>query len=351
MQLLLDRSAHGHVGESAGACHFFSRLLKNAKNRLQFRVRFQGGVRPAVRGFVAVFCAFATVLVGQSDPKDATAFRADSTLVLVPVSVTDPSNRYVLGLEKEDLHLFEDGVEQKVTHFSNEDAPLSIGLLVDTSGSMGAKLMKSRQAVTQFLKTANPEDEFFLVCFNDRPELVVSMTPDTEEIQNRLTFTQAKGRTALLDGVYMAMNHMKKARNPRKAILIISDGGDNSSRYTESEVRNAVRESDVQVYAIGIYEPMASRGRTPEEMGGPGMLRELSEQTGGKDFAVDNLAELPDVAAKIGLELRNQYVLGYTPKNLVKDGKYRRVQVKLVKTVGLPPLKPAFRTGYYAPTQ
>ena len=129
--------------------------------------------------------------------------------------------------------------------------------------------MKSRQAVTQFLKTANPEDEFFLVCFNDRPELVVSLTPDTEEIQNRLTFTQAKGRTALLDGVYMAMNHMKKARNPRKAILIISDGGDNSSRYTESEVRNAVRESDVQIYAIGIYEPMASRGRTPEEMCGP----------------------------------------------------------------------------------
>jgi Ca-activated chloride channel homolog len=144
---------------------------------------------------------------------------------------------------------------------------------------------------------------------------------------------------------------LKKAKNPRKALLIISDGGDNSSRYTETEVRNAVRESDVQIYAIGIYEPMASRGRTPEEMGGPSMLRELSEQTGGKDFGVDNLAELPDVAAKIGLELRNQYVLGYTPKNLVKDGKYRRVQVKLVKTVGLPPLKPAFRTGYYAPTQ
>jgi Ca-activated chloride channel homolog len=216
---------------------------------------------------------------------------------------------------------------------------------------MGSKLMKSRQAVTQFLKTANPEDEFFLVCFNDRPELLVSLTPDTEEIQNRLTFTQAKGRTALLDGVYMAMNHLKKAKNPRKALLIISDGGDNSSRYTETEVRNAVRESDVQIYAIGIYEPMASRGRTPEEMGGPSLLRELSEQTGGKDFGVDNLAELPDVAAKIGLELRNQYVLGYTPKNLVKDGKYRRVQVKLVKTVGLPPLKPAFRTGYYAPTQ
>ena len=230
--------------------------------------------------------------------------RVDTTLVQIPVAVTDPMSRFVTGLDKENFKVFEDKVEQVVSSFSSEDAPLSVGIVFDTSGSMGAKLMKSRQAVVQFMKTANPEDEFFLVCFNDRPGLVVPMTPDTEEIQNRLTFITAKGRTALLDGVYMAMNHMKKARNPRKAILIISDGGDNSSRYTEAEVRNAVRESDVQIYAIGIYEPMASRGRTPEEMGGPGMLRELSEQTGGKDFAVDNLAELPDVAAKIGLELR-----------------------------------------------
>jgi VWFA-related protein len=189
------------------------------------------------------------------------------------------------------------------------------------------------------------------VQFNDRPEMAVSFTPDTEEIQNRLTFTQAKGRTALLDGVYMAMNHMKKARNPRKAILIISDGGDNSSRYTESEVRNAVREADVQIYAIGIFEPMASRSRTPEELSGPALLGEVTEQTGGRHFAVDNLAELPDVAAKIGIELRNQYVLGYSPKNTTRDGKYRRVQVKLVKTAGLPPLKAVFRTGYYAPAQ
>jgi VWFA-related protein len=216
---------------------------------------------------------------------------------------------------------------------------------------MGAKLTRSRQAVTQFMKTANPQDEFFLVVFNDRPELVQSFTKETEEIQNRLTFTQAKGRTALLDGVYMAMSQMKKAHNPRKAILIISDGGDNSSRYTETEVRNAVREADVQIYAIGIFEPVSARGRTTEELNGPGLLTEIAEQTGGRHFAVDNLAELPDVAAKIGIELRNEYVLGYSPKNLTRDGKYRRVQVKLVKTAGLPPLKAMFRTGYYAPTQ
>ena len=277
--------------------------------------------------------------------------RVDTTLVLIPVAVTDPMSRFVTGLDKENFKLFEDKVEQSVTQFSSEDAPLSVGIVFDTSGSMGAKLQRSRQAVAQFMKTANPQDEFFLVEFSDRPELVQGFTTEIEEIQNRLTFTQAKGRTALLDGVYMAMNLMKKAHNPRKAILIISDGGDNSSRYTETEVKNAVREADVQIYAIGIFEPIMARGRTPEEMNGPTMLAEIAEQTGGRHFAVDNLAELPDVAAKIGIELRNQYVLGYSPKNGTRDGKYRRVQVKLVKTTGLPPLRAMFRTGYYAPTQ
>lgn len=277
--------------------------------------------------------------------------RIDTTLVLIPVAVSDPLNRFVTGLEKEQFKIFEDKVEQEIRQFSSDDAPLSVGIVFDTSGSMGNKLQKSRQAVAQFLKLANPEDEFFLIEFNDRPELVVPFTTSTEEIQSRLTFTQPKGRTSLLDGVYMAMATMKKARNPRKAILIISDGGDNSSRYTETEVKNAVREADVQIYAIGIFEPMSGRGRTPEEMGGPALLGEISEQTGGRHFAVDNLAELPDVAAKIGIELRNQYVIGYSPKNATRDGKYRRVQVKLVPVKNAPPLKAFHRLGYYAPAQ
>jgi Ca-activated chloride channel family protein len=277
--------------------------------------------------------------------------RIDTTMVLIPVAVTDPMGRFVTGLDKENFKLLEDKIDQEILQFSSEDAPMSVGIVFDTSGSMGSKLMKSREAVKQFMKTANPEDEFFLIQFNDRPEMVVPFTPDTEEIQNRLMFAQSKGRTALLDGVYMAMNQMKKARNPRKAILIISDGGDNSSRYTETEVKNAVREADVQIYAMGIFEQLAARGRTPEELSGPALLGEVTEQTGGRHFAIDNIAELPDVAAKIGIELRNQYMLGYSPKNLTRDGKYRRVQVRLVKTTGLPQLKASFRTGYYAPTQ
>ena len=277
--------------------------------------------------------------------------RVESTLVLIPVTVTDPLNRFVTGLERENFRLFEDKSEQKLTHFASEDAPLSVGLVFDTSGSMGSKLDKSRQAVAQFFKTANPEDEFFLIQFNDRPELVVDFTTRVEEIQNRLTFTQSKGRTALLDAVYMALHKMKKAKNPRKALLIISDGGDNSSRYTESEIKKLVQEADVQIYAIGIFEAMANRGRTPEEMSGPSLLSEMAEQTGGRHFPVDNLNELPDVAAKIGMELRNQYILGYTPTNQGRDGKYRRVQVKLVQPRGLPPLHATWRLGYYAPAQ
>jgi VWFA-related protein len=276
--------------------------------------------------------------------------RVEKQLVLINVTVTDPLNRFVTGLEKQHFRLFEDKVEQTITQFSSEDAPISIGLVFDTSGSMGPKLQKSREAAAEFFKTANPSDEFFLVQFNDRPELTVPFTTDTDKLQSTLTFTQSKGRTALLDSVYLAMHEMKKAHNPRKALLIISDGGDNSSRYTETEIKNAVREADVQIFAIGIFESLANRGRTPEEAAGPGLLNELAEQTGGREYPVENVAELPDIAAKIGTELRNEYILGYTPKNQERDGKYRRVQVKLNQPRGLPPLKAYFRLGYYAPT-
>ncbi len=277
--------------------------------------------------------------------------RADSMLVLIPVTVTDPLNRFVTGLERSHFRLQEDNVEQKITHFSSEDAPLSVGIVFDTSGSMGAKLKKSRQAVAQFCKTANPEDEFFLVRFSDRPELAIGFTSNTEELQNYITFTNSKGSTALLDAIYLTIHQMKRARNPRKAILVISDGGDNNSRYTESEIRSLVREADVQIYCIGIFEPYGARGRTPEELAGPGLLGKVAEETGGRSYAVDNLNDLPDIAAKIGIELRNQYVLGYTPTNQERDGKYRRIKVRLQQPRGLPPLRAYWRLGYYAPTQ
>jgi Ca-activated chloride channel homolog len=277
--------------------------------------------------------------------------RSDTSLVQINVTVTTPLGQVVTAMEQEHFRLFEDKQEQKIISFSSEDSPITVGMVFDMSGSMGNKLVKSRQAAGQFFKTANPEDEFFLVQFSDAPEVAVPITRDTEEIQTHLAFAQAKGRTALLDGVYLALSQMKKAKNPRKAVLILSDGGDNSSRYTETEIRNLVRESDVQIYAIGIFEPVSGRGRTAEEMSGPGLLSELAEQTGGRHFPVENLNDLPDIAAKIGVELRSQYILGFNSTNAAKDGKFRKVEVKLVQPRGLPPLKAYYRTGYYAPTQ
>lgn len=334
-----------------------------------------------MRVLLAVFCASATLLLGQdsvvqtSEPasgdkgssalKDATAFRADTTLVLVPVSVTDPSNRYVLGLDKDDLRLFEDGVEQKVTHFSNEDAPLSIGLLVDTSGSMGAKLETSRQAVAEFLKTLNSADEAFLVEFSDQAQLAVPLTNDAGAIRSAMTSATSGGLTALLDAVHMGLQEMKHSKNPRKALLVISDGGDNNSRYTSSEITNLVREADVQVYAMGVFEPSLSFGLPPglglhgtggsklgdAELDGPRLLAEIANQTGGRALAATNLRELPGVAERIGIELRNQYVLAYSPTNPNHDGKYRKIEVKLQQPKALPALKARWREGYYAPSE
>jgi Ca-activated chloride channel family protein len=285
-----------------------------------------------------------------ADPKKPD-IRVDTTLVLIPVAVLDPLRKFVTDLDKENFRVFEDKVEQQIVSFSSEDAPLSICIVFDASGSMGEKLQMSRRAVAQFMQVANPQDEFCLVTFNTRPELVEPFTTMTEKIQNHLAFVGSKGSTALLDGVYLAMNQMRKARNPRKALLIISDGGDNASRYTESEVRNAVVESDTQVYAFGIFESLGSRSRTPEEFSGPDLLNRLAHMTGGRSFGIGNLAELPDAAEKVAIELRNQYVLGYSPKNTTRDGKFRRVEVKMNHVKGLPPLKPIYRTGYYAPTQ
>lgn len=275
----------------------------------------------------------------------------DVELALVNVTVTDPMGRMVTGLTKDHFQIFEDKSEQQITQFGAEDSPLSMAIVFDASGSMGYKMSKAREAVAQFFKTANPDDEFFLVSFNNRPDMATGFTKSLEEIQNRLTFTESKGRTALLDAIYLALNKMKEAKNQQKALLVISDGGDNSSRYTEREIKELVRESDVQIYAIGIYEPFSSRGRTPEEMAGPGLLTEIAEQTGGRQFPVENINELPDIAEKIGIELRNQYVLGYVPINETRDGKWRRVKVEVKKIRGMPQLRPYFRDGYYAPSR
>ena len=289
---------------------------------------------------------------GQNEPDaPSVRFNAESTLVLVPAIVTDPLNRFILGLQKQDFHLFEDGAEQTIRNISGEDVPLSVGLVFDTSGSMGDKLRTSRQAALRFLTTMNSQDEVFLIQFNDRAQLAVPFTSQTDEIQNSLSGVQPGGLTAMLDAAEMALREMKKAKNPRKAILIISDGGDNSSKYTAAEIESLVREADVQVYAMGIFEPSLFPALTKEEVSGPRLLSELAEQTGGRAFSASDPSDLPNVAVRIGIELRNQYVLAYSPRNQKKDGKYRKVEVKVNKPAGISELKVHWRLGYYAASE
>ncbi|HEX6803442.1 MAG TPA: VWA domain-containing protein [Terriglobales bacterium] len=269
-------------------------------------------------------------------------------LVLVPVTVTDPLNRLVTGLDKDNFEVYEGKEKEEVRHFSSEDAPISLGVIFDMSGSMASKIERAREAVIEFFKTANPQDEFFLITFADRPEEVSDFTQSIDDLQGKLVFTVPKGRTALLDAIYLGISKMRQAKYPKRSLLIISDGGDNHSRYTEGEIKSLVKEADVMIYSIGIYDRYMA---TPEEQLGPALLSDISELSGGRSFTIDNPNDLADVATKIGIELRNQYVLGYRPKTPAHDGKWHKIKVKLLPPKGLPPLHVYAKTGYYASTQ
>jgi Ca-activated chloride channel homolog len=274
--------------------------------------------------------------------------KVDVDLVLVPVTITDPLNRLVTGLDKENFQLFEGNAPQQIRSFSSEDAPVSLGVIFDSSGSMSSKMDRAKDAVMEFFKTANPQDEFFMITFSDEPEEVSDFTSSVNEIQDKLVYAVPRKRTALLDAIYMGVSKMRQAKYPKKALLIISDGGDNHSRYTENEIKALVKEADVMVYAIGIYDRYFA---TQEERLGPALLSEITELTGGRAFTIDNPNDLADVATKIGVELRNQYVLGYHPAKIVRDGKWRKIKVKLLPPKGLPPLRVYARMGYYAPVE
>jgi Ca-activated chloride channel family protein len=309
------------------------------------------------RGILSLFFAAVLALGAQGPPQGSAAqnaglkLRAETELVVIPVTVTDDSNRFVLGLEKQDFRIFENGVEQKIKQFSGEDTPLSVGLIVDTSGSMADKIDISREAVAEFLKTMKPGDEAFLVEFNDNARVAVPFTKSFDGIAKALASADPGGLTALIDGVYSGLNEMKSATNTRKALIVISDGGDNNSRYSVQQVSELVRKADVQVYSVGVYERFPFLGLTAAERSGPQLLARISHETGGRVFSATDANELPSIASRIGIELRNQYVLAYTPADERRDGTYRKVDVKLDQPAGLPPLKARWRLGYYAPSE
>ena len=278
----------------------------------------------------------------------APLLKSNVNLVLVPVTVTDPMDRLVTGLDKSNFSVYQDKQKELIRNLSSDDAPISVGIILDVSGSMSDKIDRAREAVSQFLETANPQDEFFLITFSNGPQLVSRFTSRVQDIEGRLPTVQAKGMTALLDAIYLGIDQMHHAQYPRKALLIISDGGDNHSRYTEGEVKALVEESDTQIFAVGLYDQFPG---TIEEQEGPGLLREVSDATGGRSFTIQNPNELADVATKIGIALRDEYVIAYQPTVRPRDGKFHKITVKLRPPKGLPPLHVSAKRGFYAPLQ
>jgi Ca-activated chloride channel family protein len=271
--------------------------------------------------------------------------RARSDLVLVSVSITDDLNRPVVGLDQENFRLFENKKSQQIRNFSSEDVPVSIGIILDTSGSMSSKLDRAREAVGYFCDQANPQDEFFLITFSSGPRLTTDFTNRPEQIRNDLLTIRSKGPTALLDAIYMGLDKLRSAKYARKALLVLSDGGDNHSRYTEHDVKNAIRESDLTIYAVGTYDRYVS---TREEALGPELLGSITELTGGQSFVLSNANEMPQVAQSIGVRLRHQYMLAYTPQSAPRDGRWHKISVKLRLPKKFPFLHVTARSGYYA---
>lgn len=275
-------------------------------------------------------------------------FRAETNLVLVPTTVTDSDDRLVTGLDKKNFEVYQDKTKEHVQALWSQDAPISMGVIFDVSGSMNDKIMKAREAIRTFIETANPQDEFFLIAFADRPRLVSGFSQNVEKLDGSLMFAQPHGTTALLDAIYLGLSTMKNARYKRKALLVISDGGDNHSRYTENEVKSTVEEADVQIFSIGIFDLFAS---TPEEQYGPQLLSDITSVTGGQSFTASDPRELPDIASKIGIALRNEYILAYEPSVKPHDGKWHKIKVKLHPPKGLPPLHVSAKQGFYAASE
>lgn len=296
------------------------------------------------RKFLLIFVLVSTLPLhtfGQKFGEDRPPnFRTAVDTVLVRVTVTDPLNRYVVGLESSHFRVFEDKVEQTITHFSNDQSPISVGIILDTSGSMTDNILSARTSVMRFLEQGDEHDEYFLVTFNNRSSLVQDFTSRGENIQNETTFATPKGKTALYDAIYLGLEKMKAARNDKKALIVITDGEDNSSRYTFSEVKDFVKESDTQIYVVG------ERG----EMGyGRGIINEIVRLTGGRAFFPHNFKQLDYFVELIHTELRNQYLLGYIPSDREFEGEWRKLQVRLEPPEGLPKLGVRAREGYFAP--
>ena len=281
--------------------------------------------------------------------QDGPILKSVTEVVTLSVTVTDPFNRLVTGLDKQHFEIFEDKVKQNIEHFKDDDVPVSIGIAFDVSGSMKGKLERARDALKAFVDTSHDDDDFFLVAFNQRANLISEFTDGTT-LANKLTLVDTKGQTALYDAAYLGIEKVKQGRHDKRAILLISDGQDNSSRYTYGELRKLLKEAGVQIYCIGIVEMGGGAGGSLD-MQGQGILEEIAQTTGGKAFFPRSAAELEDATTRIALELRHQYSLSYTPTNVKTDGQWHKIKIKVTPPRGLPPLSVRHKDGYYAITK
>jgi len=303
---------------------------------------------------VVLFAAGAYSQTPQATPPDdddngnerpAATIKTD--LVTLTLTVTDLYGRYVSGLGKNAFTIIDNNIEQDIEFFSDSDSPVSIGILFDVSGSMnGEKIRKAQKALERFINTSHPSDEYFLIAFNNRAQLLLDRTRDGEAVLRKLTLVQPKSNTALYDAVYLGAERVTRGSHQKKAMLIISDGQDNSSRYNFGEVRKLMKESDVVTYAVGIMD--GGDAGSVLGMQGQAFLDELTSVTGGKSFYPQSDVEMDEIFERIALELRHQYSIGYTPKDFQPDGKWRKVKVRVKPPRGLPRLTVRHREGYYA---
>jgi Mg-chelatase subunit ChlD len=261
------------------------------------------------------------------------SLKVDVDLVMVNVSVSDSENHPLTDLKPENFQIFEDKIEQQIRYFSSEATPVSLGIVFDISHSMERKLDFAKDAAVRFLHTGTPDDEYFLVEFSSRAKLAEGFTSDIRRLSDRLSLTPAEGATALYDAVYLGLSELKSGQNPKKALLLITDGEDNHSRYSRADIREVVRESDAQIYVIDL---------------GRALIGDLAEMTGGHSYHT-NVNDLEDTCEKIAVEMKNQYVIGYESTNRNKDGKFRKVRVRVTPPAGMSKLSVRARDGYYAP--
>jgi Ca-activated chloride channel family protein len=271
----------------------------------------------------------------------------NTDLITFTVTVTDIYGRFVSGLGKQAFSIFDDKQQQEISFFSDDDSPVSVGVIFDVSGSMsGDKVRRARDALAHFIQTSHDRDEYFLIAFNSRAQLLTDRTRDGNAVLDKLTFVQTKNNTALYDACYLGVERVQRGTHTKRALLLISDGQDNNSRYTFSELRRVLKESDVVVYAIGILG--GNDAGSALGMEGQGILDELAGVSGGKSFYPRSNAEMDDIFEQIALELRHQYSIGYRPPNFNNDGKWHRIKVKISPPRGLPRLFPRYKEGYFA---